>query len=107
MADRKAIICILQHLTQLSAHIAVARQASAELEKLENTLSVQGRINGSTPDVRDAWKVFYETILARRVILAQMQELNSTPMSCDNVSCADSPSFASAYIGSDFTVLQV
>jgi len=84
VADRKAIICILQHLTQLSAHIAVARQASAELEKLENTLSVQGRINGSTPDVRDAWKVFYETILARRVILAQMQELNSTPMSCDN-----------------------
>ncbi len=43
-----------------------------------------------------AWKVFYETILAREGILAQMQELNSTPMSCDNVSCADSPSFASA-----------
>ncbi len=87
--NRNTIIHALRLFTRLSAHITIARQASAELER-RNTeyLSVQGRINGSLPDVRDAWKVFYETILARREILAQMQALNSTPMSCDNVSCA-------------------
>ncbi len=84
--DRNTIIHVLELLTRLSAHITIARQASAELERLENTPLVLGRINGSTPDVRDAWKLFYETILARRVILAQMQALNSTPMYCDNVS---------------------
>lgn len=82
--DRIAITSTLHHLFRLTTIVAVARQASAELERLENTLSVQARFNGATPDVRDAWKAFYEAILARREILAKMQELSSTPMECDN-----------------------
>ncbi len=81
-----AITSTLHHLFRLTTIVAVARQASAELERLENTLCVQARFNGATPDVRDAWKAFYEAILARREILAKMQELSSTPMECDNVS---------------------
>lgn len=84
--DRRTLVHTLEHFTLLSSHIAVARQASAELERVESTLPLQERINTSTPDIRDAWKVLYQTIRARREILAQMQMLNSTPMSCDNVS---------------------
>ncbi len=84
-SDRVRITTTLHHLTRLTTHLTVARQVSAELERLENTLSVEGRFSGSTPDVKEAWKTFYEAILARREILAQMHVLNSTPMSCDNV----------------------
>lgn len=85
--DRKPIIHLLETFTMFSVHIGVARQVSAELERLGNTLSIQGRINASVPDVRKAWTMLYETICARREILAQMQRLNSTPMTCDNVRC--------------------
>lgn len=83
--DRREIVRALHHFTQFTSHVAVARQASAALQSLENTVSVPVRIKGYAPDVGDAWKTFLETVLARRVILTQMQTLNSTPMSCDNV----------------------
>lgn len=86
-SDRIAYLENVHQLTQLTTHLTIARQTSAELEKIENTLSVQERLNGSTPDVQTAWQSFREAISARREILAQMQALNSTPMSCDNVSC--------------------
>ncbi|KLO07112.1 hypothetical protein SCHPADRAFT_664396 [Schizopora paradoxa] len=82
--DRDAIVKVLKQLTWLTMHLPVARQASAELEKLERTCSVQGRFNASTLDVRNAWVTFYDAILARRTILEQMQTLDSTPMACDN-----------------------
>ena len=78
-------------LRQILAQIELFEQEEArraELERLENTMSIQGRIdnNGCAPGVREAWKVFYETIRARREILAQMQMLDSTPMTCNHVS---------------------
>ncbi|KLO07115.1 hypothetical protein SCHPADRAFT_894919 [Schizopora paradoxa] len=82
--ERDAIVEVLKQLTWLTTHLPVARQASAELERLERARSIQGRFNVSTPDVRIAWMTLYDAILARRSILAQMQALNSTPMSCDN-----------------------
>lgn len=85
--DRDGITKTLQQLTWLTTHLPIARQASAELERLESTISVQGRFNASLLDVRQAWVTFYDAVLARRTILSQMQALNSTPMACDNVSC--------------------
>ncbi|KLO07107.1 hypothetical protein SCHPADRAFT_945541 [Schizopora paradoxa] len=82
--DRDAMVDVLRQLTWLTTHLPVARQASAELERLERTCSVQSRFNASTLDVRNAWVTFYDAILARRAILLQMQTLNSTPMACDN-----------------------
>ncbi|KLO07116.1 hypothetical protein SCHPADRAFT_945549 [Schizopora paradoxa] len=82
--DRDTLVQVLGQLTWLTTHLPVARQASAELEKLESSCSVQTRFNASTLDVRNAWVTFYDAILARRTILTQMQALNSTPMACDN-----------------------
>ncbi|KLO13731.1 hypothetical protein SCHPADRAFT_350635 [Schizopora paradoxa] len=82
--DRVRIVDFLKKLTWLTIHIPIARQASAELEKLERTCSVQARFNASTLDVRNAWVTFYDAILARRTILSQMQSLDSSPMACDN-----------------------
>ncbi|KLO07114.1 hypothetical protein SCHPADRAFT_894918 [Schizopora paradoxa] len=81
---RDSMVGVLGQLTWLTTHLPVARQASAELEKLERSCSVQTRFNASTLDVRNAWVTFYDAILARRTILTQMQSLNSTPMACDN-----------------------
>ncbi|KLO13744.1 hypothetical protein SCHPADRAFT_351178 [Schizopora paradoxa] len=82
--DRDKVVILLKQLTWLSTCIPIARQASAELERLESRCSVQVRFNASTLEIRDAWVTFYNAILARRTILAQMQDLDSTPMACDN-----------------------
>ncbi|KLO07111.1 hypothetical protein SCHPADRAFT_1001891 [Schizopora paradoxa] len=82
--DRDSIVDVLKQLTWLTTHLPIARQASAELERLESTCSVQGRFNAATLDVRKAWVTLYDAILARRSILSQMQALESTPMTCDN-----------------------
>ncbi|KLO07108.1 hypothetical protein SCHPADRAFT_909777 [Schizopora paradoxa] len=82
--DRDAMVDVLKQFSWLTTRLPVARQASAELEKLERSCSVQTRFNASTLDVRNAWLTFYDAILARRTILTQMQALNSTPMACDN-----------------------
>ncbi|KLO13743.1 hypothetical protein SCHPADRAFT_351060 [Schizopora paradoxa] len=82
--DRDKMVELLKALTLLTLHIPIARQASAELEKLERRCSVQARFHASTLDVRNAWVTFYDTILARRTILAHLQNMDSTPMTCDN-----------------------
>ncbi|KLO13732.1 hypothetical protein SCHPADRAFT_350741 [Schizopora paradoxa] len=82
--DRDGIVDLLKELTWLTTYIPIARQASAELEKLERMCSVQARFNASTLNIRNAWVTFFDAILARRTILAQMQDLDSTPMACDN-----------------------
>ncbi|KLO13735.1 hypothetical protein SCHPADRAFT_350829 [Schizopora paradoxa] len=82
--DRDGMVDLLKKLTCLTTRIPIARQASAELERLERKCSVQARFNASTLNVRNAWVTFYDAILARRTILAQIQALDSTPMACDN-----------------------
>ncbi|KLO07110.1 hypothetical protein SCHPADRAFT_664388 [Schizopora paradoxa] len=82
--QRDSIVGVLTQLSWLSTQLPIARQASADLERLERTCSVQGRFTAATHDVKSAWLVLYDSILARRAILSQMQALDSTPMACDN-----------------------
>ncbi|KLO13730.1 hypothetical protein SCHPADRAFT_350229 [Schizopora paradoxa] len=82
--DRDKMVLLLKLLTSLTTRLPIARQASAELERIEGKYSVQARINASMPIIRKLWAILYNTIIARRTVLAQMQSLNSTPMACDN-----------------------
>ncbi|KLO13733.1 hypothetical protein SCHPADRAFT_889832 [Schizopora paradoxa] len=84
--DRDWIVSALRQLTRLTTQIPIARQASAELERLESRCSIQAQFNASTCtlNVRNAWVAFYDAIIARRKILSQIQALDSTPMACDN-----------------------
>ncbi|KLO20020.1 hypothetical protein SCHPADRAFT_25259 [Schizopora paradoxa] len=82
--QRDSIAGVLRQLSWLTIQLPIARQASADLERLERTCSVQGRFNAATHEVKNAWLALYDAILARRAILSQMQALDSTPMACDN-----------------------
>ncbi|KLO13308.1 hypothetical protein SCHPADRAFT_940552 [Schizopora paradoxa] len=66
--DRNKMVDLLKVLTCLTTRIPVARQASAELERIESRCSVRVRLNSSTPDVRKAWLTFCDAIYARRTI---------------------------------------